>query len=406
MNATSMSINPVNPVQPSPAGRQADTAAADESFSQLLSREMAQTRNDAQAEENSDTRAAGSAATDADAPAVARDPAADRAATQPDRETVADTATDPQPAASVPGMPQELLAPPVPPELLAPPPEVLALAVPPEALKPAPGNPGTAAPGQAEEPEPERSATLDGRTRRPPLVPQTGQPGGAAGSGKVAAAQSGKPDLRPATAAAASADAHAGATATAGPPPAARQPDALTSLERPAEPIGSLAMRAIPHPPAEIQTALTGAATPRLAPSVGTTAWNQALGEKIVWMAAGAQQTASLTLNPPNLGPLQIVLQVSNDQATASFFSAQPEVRQALEAAFPRLREMMDEAGIQLGQATVSADTPRQNHGSERQNQTLVRAFGGIDGAAPAELDPLHSAPVRPSTRGLIDTFA
>jgi flagellar hook-length control protein FliK len=138
---------------------------------------------------------------------------------------------------------------------------------------------------------------------------------------------------------------------------------------------------------------------------VGTSAWGQAVGEKIVWMATAAQQTATLTLNPPDMGPLQIVLNVSNEQATASFFSAQPEVRQALEAAFPRLREMMNEAGIQLGQATVSADTSQQNNTPERQAQRTTMPFPGADEVATAELSALH-APVRQSGRGLIDTFA
>ena len=145
-----------------------------------------------------------------------------------------------------------------------------------------------------------------------------------------------------------------------------------------------------------------------LAPSVGTTAWGQALGDKIVWMTAGAQQTASLTLNPPNLGPLQIVLNLTNDQATASFFTAQPEVRQALEAAFPKLREMMNEVGIQLGQATVSMETPRQNDTPDRQAQRAsipfsAVPFSGIDAAVGIPSTPL---PVRQSGRGLIDTFA
>jgi len=122
-------------------------------------------------------------------------------------------------------------------------------------------------------------------------------------------------------------------------------------------------------------------------------------------MAAGAQQTASLTLNPPNLGPLQIVVQVTNDQATASFFSAQPEVRHALEAAFPRLREMMSDAGIQLGQASVSADTPQQHSTPDRQASRIALPLPGTDHAAPAALQAMQ-APGRPSGRGLIDTFA
>ncbi len=138
---------------------------------------------------------------------------------------------------------------------------------------------------------------------------------------------------------------------------------------------------------------------------MGTPAWNQALGDKIVWMAAGAQQSATLTLNPPNLGPLQVVLNVTNEQATASFFSAQPEVRQALEAAFPRLREMMNEAGIQLGQASVSADTPQQNNTPDRQPQRIAAPFPGADESAAGGVQALH-APAQTAGRGLVDTFA
>ncbi len=145
-----------------------------------------------------------------------------------------------------------------------------------------------------------------------------------------------------------------------------------------------------------------------LAPSVGTTAWGQALGDKIVWMTAGAVQTASLTLNPPNLGPLQIVLNLTNDQATASFFTAQPEVRQALEAAFPKLREMMNEVGIQLGQATVSAETPRQNDSSDRQTPRPVIPFSAVPFSAidAGVANASTTLPIRQSGRGLIDTFA
>lgn len=158
-------------------------------------------------------------------------------------------------------------------------------------------------------------------------------------------------------------------------------------------------------PPTAADTGPTPAlaAMPRLAPEVGSSAWNQALGERIVWMASGKQQTASLTLNPPHLGPLQVVLNVTSDQATANFFAAQPEVRHAIEAALPRLREMMNEAGIQLGQASVSADTPSQNQASEQQ---VVRASSHESGEY-IEADAQPTAQPAPRVmRGLVDTFA
>ena len=185
---------------------------------------------------------------------------------------------------------------------------------------------------------------------------------------------------------------------------AARQGDPAGASERVAELMSQPGLRAVAAPPAEA-AAVHEAGGKHLAPSVGTTAWGQALGEKLVWMASGSQQTASLTLNPPNLGPLQIVVNVSNDQATANFFAAQPEVRQALESAFPRLREMMSEAGIQLGQATVSAETPQQqSHPSDSQGRRTAAGFARAGDDA-VDLAAGLAAPVR-GGRGLVDTFA
>jgi len=144
----------------------------------------------------------------------------------------------------------------------------------------------------------------------------------------------------------------------------------------------------------------------KLTPPVGTPAWDAALGQKIVWLAAGGQQSASLTLNPPDLGPLQVVLHVNNSHANATFISAHLDVRQALEAAMPRLREMMNDAGIQLGQANVSTGTPdqQQAHGGP----TPRHATRGIEAAGGHADTPVQSghAQLTSSGRGLVDTFA
>ncbi|MDP2029769.1 MAG: flagellar hook-length control protein FliK [Thiobacillus sp.] len=198
--------------------------------------------------------------------------------------------------------------------------------------------------------------------------------------------------------------AKAAETAFAGQVSAARQAESIKVGDQPQDLLNNTIMRAIPQVSVEGPTAVSGASANHLAPSVGAAAWGQALGEKMVWMAAGALQTATLTLNPPNMGPMQIVLNISNEQATASFFSAQPEVRQALEAAFPRLREMMSEAGIQLGQATVSADTPQQN-AQEQSSQRAGLRFPNQEGTLTGEMNLSPSSALQ-SGRGLVDTFA
>ena len=161
--------------------------------------------------------------------------------------------------------------------------------------------------------------------------------------------------------------------------------------------------------PGVLQQAAAAVAVPadKLTGRVGTPAWDQQLGQKVVWMAAGGDQSATLTLNPPDLGPVQVVLTVTNDQADAAFMSAQPEVRQALEAAMPRLREMMSEAGIAFGSATVSAGTPEQQHNGERAASGERRGNGQGGGVSGGEIAiaPAAGARSRPSLSA-VDTFA
>ncbi|HWV63241.1 MAG TPA: flagellar hook-length control protein FliK [Oxalicibacterium sp.] len=144
----------------------------------------------------------------------------------------------------------------------------------------------------------------------------------------------------------------------------------------------------------------------RLLPQVGTDDWNQSLGQKVVWMVQGAQQSATLTLNPPDLGPMQVVLHVNNNQATANFTAHQPEVRHALEAAMPRLREMLNESGIQLGQSNVSAGLPnQQNNASGDQRQSGRSSGQGSNAVETAAVNVSH-VPVTAAGNGLVDTFA
>ncbi len=399
MNATPMTLNPAQAVQAqSAAGKPQDSATPDTPFSQVLSSEMAQNRSRSEAPEDTGTPAGKDTAAQADRPAEDIAPGAEKA----EKAAPEEAAFDPL-APLVAGAATTLEA-------------VIALALIPDATKPAP----------ADAVDAEQTADLAafqgarrGRAVQAASSPPSqgvrealASPATQAGHGTPSDSERpGKTTLQQATPQAAATTATATTTATttaaasafAGQLAAARQADAMKTGEFVSDLLSNPAMRPASHPLETLNTP-SEAAAPRLAPAVGTPAWGQALGDKIVWMASAAQQTATLTLNPPNMGPLQIVVNVSNEQATASFFSAQPEVRQALEAAFPRLKEMMNEAGIQLGQATVSADTPRQDAPAHRQGQAIASPFHGTDDPAATVLQ--GQAPVPQSGRGLVDTFA
>ena len=104
---------------------------------------------------------------------------------------------------------------------------------------------------------------------------------------------------------------------------------------------------------------------------VQTADWGHELGQKIVWMATHDKQSAQITLNPEQMGPIEVSLSVDKGNVTASFASSSADVREAIETALPRLREMFASAGIELGQTNVSAEsfrqpTPDQGTGSNR----------------------------------------
>jgi flagellar hook-length control protein FliK len=148
-------------------------------------------------------------------------------------------------------------------------------------------------------------------------------------------------------------------------------------------------------------------ATSQLQARVGSSAWEQQLGQKVVWMVAGGDQSASLTLNPPDLGPLQVVLNVSNDSATATFTAHQAETRQAIENALPKLREMMSEAGIMLGDASVSAGTQEQQQAFAEQARGSGNRGGGRPGNGDGAGSHDEAQPViRRTVLGAVDTFA
>lgn len=105
-------------------------------------------------------------------------------------------------------------------------------------------------------------------------------------------------------------------------------------------------------------------------------AWAGDFSQKIVWLATSDKQVAQLTLNPPQMGPIEISLTLNKDSASAFFVSQNAEVREAIESALPRLREMLASAGIELGQANVGAESFRQQAGNNETRQGAPRWMG------------------------------
>jgi flagellar hook-length control protein FliK len=138
----------------------------------------------------------------------------------------------------------------------------------------------------------------------------------------------------------------------------------------------------------------------------GKAGWDQAISQKVVWMVGAGEQTATLTLNPPDLGPLQVVINVNNDKADTTFISDNAEVRQALQDGISNLREKMGESGIQLGQANISSGGQAQQefHQAMQNRAASTRSDNSV---IISQEDKTGSTTTLVRTaNGLVDTFA
>lgn len=136
---------------------------------------------------------------------------------------------------------------------------------------------------------------------------------------------------------------------------------------------------------------------------VGGHGWDAEVGQKIVLLANRQEGRAELILTPPQLGKVEVTISVSGDQTSAAFVSASPAAREALEQALPRLREMLAEAGISLGQASVNAESPRQDN---KDGAPTSRRAGDDHGRGGEMAGATAPAQWLRRSEGLIDTFA
>ena len=108
--------------------------------------------------------------------------------------------------------------------------------------------------------------------------------------------------------------------------------------------------------PTQVQKAVTEANNLMMPQNVklNTPAWSSALAERAVMVAAQNTNVAQIQLDPPELGSLNIRVQINQDQVSLNFTSPHAHVRDAVEQSLPRLREMFAEQGLALNESSVS----------------------------------------------------
>jgi flagellar hook-length control protein FliK len=95
---------------------------------------------------------------------------------------------------------------------------------------------------------------------------------------------------------------------------------------------------------------------------------------------------AELRLNPRHLGPITIRVDVTQDQATVAFTAQHAAVKEAIEAALPKLREMFSAQQLSLAEVNVS-----QEDTGQRQARSFAQMGSNSDRSGQKEKDEVAS---------------
>jgi len=164
----------------------------------------------------------------------------------------------------------------------------------------------------------------------------------------------------------------------------------------------------LPNSQVPLQQAAAERPTLQLETPVGTSRWGQDFSQRIQWVVNQSMSGAQIRLNPQNMGPVEVRVQMQNDQIALSFTAQHGATREAIEAALPRLREMFSEQNINMADVDISEHSfseqrERQATGEGSEEFSL---FSENDGEAQDDLFDAAENEQRIQYTGLFNGFA
>ena len=97
----------------------------------------------------------------------------------------------------------------------------------------------------------------------------------------------------------------------------------------------------------------------------------KALHDKVNAMLNINNKEAEIRLDPPELGSMQIRIRSEAEQAQVNFVVQNQQAKEALEQSMPKLKEMLAEQGIQLGESNIQQDSGSSSEQGTDEAQEL-----------------------------------
>lgn len=152
-----------------------------------------------------------------------------------------------------------------------------------------------------------------------------------------------------------------------------------------------------------LTTSLLETPTSSISTPVRDSAWSDRISQHVMSMAAGKTRTAEIRLTPAELGPLRVQIDVDDGTANVAFQSQHAATRDALELALPRLRELLAENGLSLGQANIG-----EHDQAQREQSSHVAQDNEQNAAHDSDVETdvgQTRTPNQSRGRGLVDAF-
>ena len=111
--------------------------------------------------------------------------------------------------------------------------------------------------------------------------------------------------------------------------------------------------------------------------------WSQGLGDRVSWMIDQKLNAASIRLDPPSLGKLEIYIRVTDDATYITINTQSAQTRDLIDNASIRLRDVLEAAGYQ----NVNVDVGHDRNQPRSEAQQIASAIGESDDNAESQRD-------------------
>ncbi|RUR05253.1 flagellar hook-length control protein FliK [Legionella sp. km772] len=132
--------------------------------------------------------------------------------------------------------------------------------------------------------------------------------------------------------------------------------------------------------------------------------WGDQFADHIAWLGNNDIKSAVIKIHPEDLGPIEINVKVVKDAASVNIISHSAQVRDVMDQAIPKLRDMMSAQGLNLAEVQISADQRSGNAFAQNNNSQQQQNEAGIYSEGEDEVQLVST--VKKPPKGLVDYFA